>query len=262
MKGYRKSHVWNSGTAKKIMSRCRHCGKEFEQRRKDFKDRIPKFCSMRCWYDSRRAIAASRPAKQTRERHASTCRECGVQFVRKPSEVARKFCTAKCKAASQRRIASLVCATCGASFGRQVSSRRGKKTFCSRACQSKGMSDANSPLFRGNRKQYRGATWKEQSALARVRDENACQCGGTEKTKISVDHIVPFRLAKQYGDANVLMNLVCLCRSCHAKKTRIEAMLLAGDVVGFMQRAKTIIAEERVRAALVLFSLVDEHHHI
>jgi hypothetical protein len=74
-----------------------------------------------------------------------------------------------------------------------------------------------------------------------------------------VDHIVPFRMCKTYEDGrdpNNLRNLICLCRSCHAKKTHMERKVLGGDVMGFISRAKAIVDLDRLLDALDYWGLV------
>lgn len=73
---------------------------------------------------------------------------------------------------------------------------------------------------------------------------------------MSVDHIVPFRLVKE----NLLLNLISLCRDCHAVKTAIEARLLGGDILGFL--AELRIRQwpmDRVEAALRHYKLLAPH---
>ena len=123
------------------------------------------------------------------------------------------------------------------------------------------MQGENHPLFRGNRRGYRGANWHKQAALARERDGGLCQgCGALCNEKASVDHIVPFRLTREYGaheskDPNDLHNLISLCRSCHAKKTQAERKLLKGDVIGFLSVVRVFMPIDKVEAALIFWGL-------
>lgn len=78
---------------------------------------------------------------------------------------------------------------------------------------------------------------------------------------MSVDHIVPYRIAKVIGadigiNPNDLRNLLCMCRSCHMKKTAVETLLLKGDVMGFLSGMAVFNLGDRVMAALRLFKLV------
>ena len=73
-----------------------------------------------------------------------------------------------------------------------------------------------------------GSTWRPARAAARKRDNDTCQhCSKTlaEVGRLDVHHIVRFMDFDKSEDANVLSNLITLCRQCHSKadhKQRIE----------------------------------------
>jgi hypothetical protein len=61
-----------------------------------------------------------------------------------------------------------------------------------------------------------GNNWNEQRNKARLRDDYTCQVCGFQSKSISVHHIKPRRLfLGRMSDANVLSNLISLCRSHH-----------------------------------------------
>jgi DEAD/DEAH box helicase domain-containing protein len=71
-----------------------------------------------------------------------------------------------------------------------------------------------------------GPNWQQQRNAARARDDFRCrQCGASESGREhDVHHILPFRsfgyvsgLNENYQQANVLDNLLTLCRACHAR---------------------------------------------
>lgn len=66
-------------------------------------------------------------------------------------------------------------------------------------------------------KYTRGPNWKRQRRAARLRDNNTCRHCGTTEGKLTVNHIVPFRLFSNYREANRLENLETLCVPCHSK---------------------------------------------
>ena len=134
------------------------------------------------------------------------------------------------------------------------------------------MKGKSNPLYRGKRRANRGTTWRERSGWARLRDIS-CQCllhdpdyTPSRTEELSVDHIVPYRMIMAWNedesraevyDPNALENLVSLCRSCHQKKTSsIEALLLKGDVIGFIRKMSPFIDPDRTKTALRLYGLV------
>lgn len=68
---------------------------------------------------------------------------------------------------------------------------------------------------------YYGANWRAQCKAARLRDGDACrECGVTRaeyKREFDVHHIVRFLSFASAAEANVLSNLITLCRTCHRR---------------------------------------------
>jgi hypothetical protein len=166
--------------------------------------------------------------------------------------------------AKQKKSYTFTCGGCGILVSAHQFGSRERK-YCSRECGRKHMRGANNALWRGNRRHERGPTWKDASREARKRDGQCVApfCGKTEAElgqKLSVDHIVPFRLTVIYGkkegiDPNHLDNLACLCRAHHASKTQAERRLLKGDVIGFKSAVRTIIPDDLISKAFGLWGI-------
>lgn len=263
---------------------CLRCGKEFERSAKEVARRnTDTFCSKVCqgrYLGEKRSKRISCPICSTRfylgsERARKTCsakcarerkrrqREkkcvhCAKLFEAPPSQFGRKFCSPRCASASKMKFSPKNCECCGTEF--QPYNHRPRR-FCSKECQHKHTVGPAHHLWRGNRRQERGPTWKENSQIARDRDRACVGCGSDNNSeKLSVDHIIPFRLTVIYGaadgvDPNHIDNLASLCRSCHGKKTRIERRILSGDIVGFVSAVKSILPIDRVDRALTLWKL-------
>lgn len=224
-----------------VEKKCRFCGHMFRGRRRD-----PNVaCSQQCFYQSRRRVVA--------------CRTCGKQFeIGAYFSRTRKYCSPRCANVATRREMPIVnCQNCGKAVQWQTLTRPRK--FCSARCARTHQVGPNNPQWRGKRSAERGVTWNKQRELARNRDRDTCQrCGwvSVKQQRVSVDHIVPYRLAVNYVasnplyDPNDLFNLICLCRSCHSTKTVIESRLLEGDVLGFIQAVKPIIGNHRLLEAM------------
>lgn|ERR1039458_5795 len=250
---------------------CKQCGHHFKTRK-------AKFCSLACWYKWRteewekkpprlcticggpvRKGANTKTCSYTCFRKlrptTKTCTQCGGQFNARGH--LRKFCSHRCSTEFNRKIPPINCLNCGKEFRPPTLSRSRK--YCSRACCLAYSVGPNNPHWRGNRRLERGVTWAKNRDLAREKDLQMCQgCGvlSVPGQKISVDHIVPYSLAKAYAaenplyDPNHQFNLVCLCRSCHTRKTHIETRLLRGDIIGFLAEAKAVIPVGRLVGAL------------
>jgi 5-methylcytosine-specific restriction endonuclease McrA len=81
-----------------------------------------------------------------------------------------------------------------------------------------------SHLWRGGtaKVSWRGPGWTIARRDARERDGNTCQlCGAVENIgrwkNMDVHHIQSFYAFASPKDANVLSNLICLCRTCHKR---------------------------------------------
>lgn len=225
---------------------CPVCGAEFVAKGGQ------KTCSMKCKLEKGRGLRARK------------CSHCGKDFSAPVSTARRKFCSLKCHTQSRLlRLPVTNCLSCGIELRAHANSRPRK--YCSKECQYAHKVGSNHHLWRGNRRQERGPTWLAQSRSARERDGVcvAIDCGKSSADlgqRLSVDHIVPYRMTVVYGkkdglDPNHLDNLACLCRVHHGAKTQAESRLLEGDVMGFRREMRTLLPDERVQRALSLWRL-------
>lgn len=103
----------------------------------------------------------------------------------------------------------------------------------------------------------REKNWPE----ARIRAiRRACEiCGfrfGDGRPSPHIDHIVPYVVAKVYGDPDDRRNLICLCEICHAKKTKIDSFIKRGDLARASQAFRRAGWNfERIRRAFAVFGL-------
>ena len=139
----------------------------------------------------------------------------------------------------------MTCQTCDNQYG-VVPCRAAKSKFCSRECQLKGQSwtqERKDKIGKSNAKPkpsiagpnhyyWKGGSWNFVKTLARVRDNDTCQCTGacswhlTKKCGFKdsyimhVDHIKPKKLFPELAlDVN---NLLTVCPNCHQHKTNTE----------------------------------------
>lgn len=271
--------------AKKHVRVCRGCSKQFAVETGEINRGSGKFCSHQCWYQWRRSqpmpsrtcvkcgkTFTNRECPNKKycsvkcfhlaRQFVHSCSFCGREVRRKLSSLGVKYCSLRCRNKGMAKCKEQHCVGCGAAF-KPITVTRPRK-YCSRPCRDKHQRGPNSPLFRGERRHYRGTDWYEQRDAARMRDGACVKCSAPPRVgqKLSVDHIVPFRLARQYAEAmplgpspNHLTNLASLCRRCHAYKLHPEARLLRGDVIGFIAEVKAVIPLERIEAALALYGL-------
>ena len=212
-----------------VSKTCPVCGKEFGH------NRSPSYLKNRTWCSpSCRQRAKTNPNK----RAIFTCKWCGKQFeewaYRNPTMCSRQ-CTVEYAARqpkpAQRRPENFVtvcCEQCGKDYvvhKCQVTLRNSK--FCSVLCRnayaSLHMQGINHPRYKGGTDfPNRGSNWIAQRRKALQRDNRTCQrCGRVarkgEKRVVAVHHIIPYRKFEgDYLKANVLSNLITLCRKCHA----------------------------------------------
>lgn len=91
------------------------------------------------------------------------------------------------------------------------------------------------PSWRGGHAGYRGPNWKKQRLEALQRDGFCCRTCGS-KGMVSVHHVKPFRLHRDYLEANRLENLLTLCVPCHTKADNMawkSSLLLGGPRAAF-----------------------------
>lgn len=199
--------------AKDFKCTCLECGKIFYIWPSEIKFGKGKYCSRVC-------AALSKSNSITK-----VCIGCGKSFKVKPSDMAMgrgNYCSKKCRDSSHNL--NLICDICGKLYKRRKANVRSNRHYCSQGCYWKAKrvtsTGSSNPMWRGGRRHYRGANWYQQRELAYKRDNGICQyCGVTkssDNSKCNVHHIKPFRTFNgNYMEANLLSNLITLCKSCH-----------------------------------------------
>lgn len=210
--------------------------------------RTQRTCSRACGYRLRKE----------RTRKQKPCEVCKTLFWPKPKLT--RVCSRACYRALvgvRPAMVPATCANCGHAFKRTLGAvTRVTRTFCSRACSQAFHVGENSPMFRGDKDPNRGAAWNKLAEAIRRRDGFSCRrcgkCQGGELTKLSVDHVRPWRSFEDKDAANHPDNLVSLCRSCHAHKTSaVERAWLKGDVIAFNQWVRSLHLESATKGIAV-----------
>ena len=223
---------------------CLVCGTGFKSPIKKGSGRRKKFCSPEC--------------KRIYKRTRGICEFCGNEFVAYGTAKEKRYCSRLCRSkANPIPMTDLVCSWCSVSFQRETSQALRtdadpfRNVYCSHECFSTATSGENSARFLGNRKAYRGSSWKEKRSVVLEESEGLCYFCDKEIVgkNACVDHIVPFRLFKDFAEskelANESVNLWVLCRSCHAKKTMIEVgVLYSVGFERFVDRVSQLTAKE------------------
>lgn len=184
------------------------------------------------------------------------CAECGRTFKVKPYLVRQgfgKFCSAACYGKWQSKNRKGVnnfnyvekitvrCDYCNVEKDIIPWEYKNRKYhFCSQDCfhrwekESGFMSGEQNPHWLGGHSDYRGSNWEEQKEKALKRDNYTCQkC--PSKENIGVHHKIPYHLFDSFKSANVLSNLITLCKKCH----RIEEL-------EFNKNNKDLIGNRRI----------------
>lgn len=128
-----------------------------------------------------------------------------------------------------------ICETCSGPF--EVSRSRGNAElarFCSTDCWYRyvRLNPSASGTYRGGFEPYYGPDWASQAKKARERDNHTCQDCGLHQynPRLDVHHLVPRRAFNgDYQAANVLDNLVTLCKACHTSRERLMDGTLRGS---------------------------------
>lgn len=178
---------------------CAECGKEFHSYNK-----TRKYCSLRCHYGKTKEVL--------------DCRYCREEFIA-PKGKKRMFCTQSCyfKWVDDNSIKiEKTCPECNKRFTVQGATKM--KTYCSTRCwgirRKQLLSGSGNPRWTGGTVRYRGEDWKEARERALERDGWACRRCGEQEKRISVHHIVPWRVRQD----NSLKNLISLCDTCHPRE--------------------------------------------
>ena len=192
------SSCWNS----KLIP-CTHCGKKLYRNQFKLTKNLHNFCSKKCYSSW---MIRGKKIK---------CATCEKELYKERGRLKeRNFCSKKCQGKfysgennHQWNRITLVCEHCEKSY--EVSLCRKASRFCTFKCYNNWRKERRN-------QDNRGANWREQKKLALIRDKFSCRiCGLSEN--LVVHHIVPFSSFKSYKQANRLINLMTLCRSCHMK---------------------------------------------
>ena len=213
---------------------CKRCGKSFQPKDRSpshLKRKPPQYCSLECGRRSRYSQVEL------------DCVQCGKAFHRKAymadwSQDRGPFCSFDCYGRWQSQNTSgknnpgykesahldLECDWCGESFRRakwQHARSSSGLAFCCRQCfqdyAAKNFVGSGNPTWRGGNPKYYGLSWATMRKKALKRDGRKCQDCGTGSDLV-VHHIKPYATFEFSLEANVLGNLVTLCRSCHLRQ--------------------------------------------
>lgn len=248
------------------MSKCPQCDTDFSR-----SSLRQKYCSRKCLERANWARQKVKLSDWSTQDKSAKCAECHQLFVR--AERWQKYCGKRCNEAarSKRRWPhkprpkkkTLQCKQCGVSFVLDRPNRLGRARFCSPPCWYQWIRNHN--RSNGDRKKRRyGLDWEKIAAKIRRRDDFVCQsCGNGEETKaLSVDHIVPLRLAQKLADKNPSLdqnaeiNLVSLCGPCHTAKTHVEQSIHRGCTGEFFEWVALIIGRRRTWNAMEYFGVL------
>lgn len=206
---------------RRVIKICPTCGREFGHDRKASHTNKHTYCSKKC---GGIATKKSDPDKKS----LFVCGYCHKTFenwtYRNP-----RFCSVECHHAAQVKPEAhihLICSVCGKPYTRiRYFLEQRNSSCCSKECfaimQSALKRGSGNPNYRGGSVEYRGANWRRQSRLARIRDGYTCQiCHkkvGKKRHDHGVHHIKPYReFNGNFESANKLTNLITLCNSCHS----------------------------------------------
>lgn len=225
---------------------CPQCGKTFVRS----PNRNNTFCSQECYTASRQspevkkvcptcgtqfAVSQHRRAQvycsqectpqrtqDPEKRTITTCEQCGEPFVHYKSNP-RKYCSNECKWEAMKTTPYIhTCPCCGEEY----ETDKKHQEFCSAECAGVAKRGEDHPNWKGGASVQYGPNWETQKRKAKDRDQHTCQLCGYESggdTLLDVHHIIPYReFDDDWETANVLDNLISLCRPCHVKVERSE----------------------------------------
>ncbi len=129
----------------------------------------------------------------------------------------------------RKKFVIQICKNCKAEFQMpEWRIKQGRGIFCSRECANKYLT-----TLRGNKSlrwsnggshiRRRGIGWKTAREWALIRAQGKCEKCGKIITPhdYGIHHIKPYRLFRNDYEANLMSNLIVLCRSCHSKTDRL-----------------------------------------
>jgi 5-methylcytosine-specific restriction endonuclease McrA len=220
---------------------CKYCDTEFEKKRSEVNRTDTHFCSRECHF-------SWKSENKTGDSEIQDCDNCGSDVRVYPSEIEKydnHFCSNKCKQEFESEYLSgdshwrtgtgnyEVCDTCKDEFHR-TPSRSDGKNFCSTRCEAKYLKerqtgDTNSNWCGGYAKSY-GSNWNKKRGETLERDGYKCKVCDMSREEhyqeygrdLDVHHKIPIAEFDESEDANYLINLVTICRSCHGKLDKIS----------------------------------------
>lgn len=167
----------------KIVLKCSICNNEFIKYVSELKYNKNKFCSIICrgkWQSIAR-IGQNAPNKYKKLKR--TCKICNKVFKVPPSALLKSSCN-----------------------------------FCSLDCWYNYNRGRNHTLWVGGVGFDRGYYWNKIRKQVYKRDNYTCQICYKKDIIINAHHIIPFRYFNLPEKANLLDNLITLCKKCHAKE--------------------------------------------
>lgn len=136
---------------------------------------------------------------------------------------------------SRKQLVARICKYCQATFRIPLwREKQGRGIFCSRECKDKHLTTltgGNSIRWKGGTGGHRrGIGWWTARQWAIVRACGKCEKCGMETEKFTVHHIKPYKKCKNDLEANSPINLIALCRSCHAKTETLGRLAKKGVI--------------------------------
>lgn len=145
------------------------------------------------------------------------------------------FCAGKGRGTAPRRnYVEKICKQCGLPFSIPLwRERQGRGAFCSRDCKDQfqtTLKGIKSPRWMGGVYSRRGIGWRTAREWALIRAQGKCEKCGKELQyhDYGVHHKKAYRLFKTDAEANLMSNLIVLCRSCHAKAGKLGSLRKEG----------------------------------
>ena len=209
---YCSQECWKQSVTDRVLTKCECCGKTYEIKRSKA-DRT-RFCSKEC-----------QTAAQRNKVHV-TCEYCEEDYeIRASRKDSTRFCSRSCKDQWKRskepKTTACTCSYCGMSIEKEpYLANQHDDHFCDDSCRGRWISEnqknSDNPNWKGGVTHEFGENWPRQRRRVMNRDE-ICQICGSDgsDTHLDVHHIVPRSEFDIVENANSLLNLVLLCRSCH-----------------------------------------------
>lgn len=205
---------------------CPVCGNEFGRNKPTNYVANRTYCSRKC-------SAVIKNKSDPSKRVVLNCTVCGKSYEEwayRNSKCCSKKCASKLSKGVPKpsllkpdHFVTVCCEQCGKEYVvHKCMTELRNSRFCSRKCKgeyhSLHMQGVNHPRFIGGaRYATRGSNWYKQRKLTLQRDGFTCQICHKAK-RVDVHHIKPYKdFGGDYLVANVLTNLITLCRQCHAQ---------------------------------------------